>query len=86
MRFIRAHPNSIISKGSYLENILNSNLGNTKRFYRINELAVMLSVSKSTIWNWVKKGSFPQAFKLAENTTAWRSVDIEKWIENRILM
>ena len=66
-----------------MENTINNNLRDTKRFYRINQLAEMLSVSKSTIWNWVKKGSFPPAFKLAENTTAWRCEDVEQWIQAR---
>lgn len=66
-----------------MKNIPICNLNSNKRFYRINQLSEMLSVSKSTIWNWVKKGSFPQAFKLAENTTAWRVEDIDEWIESR---
>lgn len=69
-----------------MENIINTSLGNTKRFYRINHLVEMLSVSKSTIWNWVKKGTFPSAFKLAENTTAWRFEDVEEWIKSRDML
>lgn len=62
---------------------METNLESKKRFYRINQLSEMLSVSKSTIWNWVRKGSFPQAIKLAENTTAWRSEDVDAWINSR---
>lgn len=62
---------------------MQTNFESNKRFYRINQLSEMFSVSKSTIWNWVKKGSFPQAFKLAENTTAWRSEDIDEWVRSR---
>ena len=62
---------------------METNLESNKRFYRINQLSEMLSVSKSTIWNWVRKGSFPQAIKLAENTTAWRSDDVDAWINSR---
>lgn len=53
------------------------------RFYRIKQIAEMLNVSKSTIWSWVGKGSFPAAVKLAENTTAWRHEDVEQWILSR---
>ncbi len=35
-------------------------------------------VSKSTWWDGVKTGHFPQPVKLGVNTTAWRAEDIRK--------
>lgn len=55
----------------------------TPQFYRINQLVKMLSISKSTIWNWVGKDIFPQPYKLGENITAWRASDIHQWVESR---
>ncbi len=51
-------------------------------FYRIKQLAEMLSVSKSSIWGWVKNGTFPKPIKFTKNVTVWSSLDIAKWIEN----
>ncbi|TFH09441.1 MAG: AlpA family phage regulatory protein [Nitrosomonadales bacterium] len=55
----------------------------TKQFYRLNELKLILGVSGSSIWAWVKKNKFPQPVKLSENTTAWHASDIEEWVQSR---
>ena len=55
------------------------------KFYRVKQLAEMLSVSKSSIWGWVKTGKFPQPIKLTKNVTVWNSVDVINWLENAIL-
>lgn len=57
----------------------------TPQFYRLPQLKVRLGVSGSSIWAWVKKGTFPAPIKLAENTTAWHLTDIEAWENSRIL-
>lgn len=54
------------------------------QFFRINQLKQRIGVSASTIWAWVKKGSFPAPVKLSENTTAWNSADVEAWAQSRI--
>lgn len=54
------------------------------QFYRLNQLKSRLGVSGSSIWLWVKKGTFPAPIKLAENTTVWRVEDIDKWATARI--
>lgn len=56
----------------------------TPQFYRLPQLKMRLGVSGSSIWAWVKKGTFPAPIKLAENTTAWHILDIEKWENARI--
>lgn len=55
-----------------------------QQFYRLPQLKVRLGVSGSSIWSWVKKGTFPPPIKLAENTTAWLLADIEAWELSRI--
>lgn len=56
----------------------------TPQFYRLPQLKARLGVSGSSIWAWVKKGTFPAPIKLAENTTAWHLSDIEAWERSRI--
>jgi len=53
------------------------------QFYRLSQLKKQLSVSRSSIWAWVKEGSFPKPIKLGKNCTAWNSSDIDNWIEER---
>jgi len=54
------------------------------QFYRLPHLKQRLGVSGSSIWLWVKKGTFPKPIKLSENVTAWRAVDVERWSADRI--
>lgn len=51
------------------------------KFYRIKQLVEMLNVSKSSIWSWLSAGKFPNPIKIGNNTTVWRSSDIESWIK-----
>jgi len=53
-------------------------------FYRLSQLKEKLSVSRSSIWSWVKDGSFPKPIKLGKNCTAWNSEDIHAWVQSRI--
>ena len=54
------------------------------QFYRLPHLKQRLGVSGSSIWAWVKKGTFPKPIKLSQNTTAWNAADVEAWAADRI--
>ena len=49
---------------------------------RLPEVVKVTSLSRSTIYLKISKGQFPQGIKLSERTVAWKSTDIEKWMEN----
>ncbi len=42
----------------------------------------LIPVGKSTWWQGVKSGKFPQPVKLGERTTAWRVEDIRKLMDS----
>lgn len=42
----------------------------------------IIPVSKSTIWESVKNGSFPSPIKLSPKITVWRVSDIRSYINN----
>ena len=51
---------------------------------RVTELATMLSVSRSTIWRWVKHSStFPDPIKVSDKVTAWRGNEIQDWLQSK---
>jgi prophage regulatory protein len=54
------------------------------QFLRLNHLKERLGVSGSSIWSWVKAGTFPKPIKLSENCTAWNVADVEAWSQSRI--
>jgi prophage regulatory protein len=54
-----------------------------QKFYRINQLVDILSVSKSTIYLWVQQGHFPQPRKIGKNTSVWSEDSIQTWIDEK---
>ena len=57
---------------------------NNIQFYRLSQLKKQLSVSRSSIWAWVKEGTFPKPIKLGKNCTAWNADDVHAWVQSRI--
>jgi prophage regulatory protein len=53
------------------------------RYIRLNELAPMLSLAKSTIYRLIKENKFPKQIKLTERTSVWRLSVINQWIADR---
>lgn len=45
-------------------------------------IPAIIPVSKSTWWNGIKEGRFPQSVKLGPRTTVWRVEDIRLLIES----
>jgi prophage regulatory protein len=59
---------------------------NNIQFYRLSQLKQQLSVSRSSIWSWVKQGTFPKPIKLGKNCTAWNAEDVHAWVEKRTFL
>lgn len=61
-----------------------------ERYYRISELIPnkgsgkkrIVPFSRSTWWNGVKDGRFPQPVKFGPRITAWKESDIRNLLEN----
>lgn len=55
---------------------------NNSGFLRLPEVLKLFPVSKSTWWQGVKGGVYPQPVKLSSRTTAWRVSDIYALIKS----
>lgn len=53
------------------------------RYIRIKELAMMLGISKQTIYRLIALEKFPKQIKLTERTAVWRLSTIEQWVSDR---
>lgn len=54
-------------------------------FYRLPRVREICGgVAPSTIWAWVKAGTFPKPIKLSANTTAWEAQAVDAWAQARI--
>ena len=60
---------------------------NQVRLIRAKELAQLLSVSDTIIWNWVNPNNrryrpeFPKPIKISQNVTAWRESEIVAYLD-----
>lgn len=54
-------------------------------FYRLPRVCEICGgIAPSTVWAWVKAGTFPKPIKLSANTTAWNAADVDAWARSRI--
>lgn len=47
---------------------------------REKQILLILPISRSTLWRWVKQGKFPQPKKLSDRITVWPSTAVHGWI------
>ncbi len=50
-------------------------------FMRLPEVLQLIPISKSSWWDGVKKGTYPEPIHIGQRVTAWRVEDIEALIE-----
>lgn len=53
-------------------------------FLRLKDVLKVFPVSKTTWWDGVKTGRYPQPYKLSEKITAWKVSDIQELVETCI--
>jgi prophage regulatory protein len=53
------------------------------RFLRLPEVEAATGLSGTTIWRREKEGKFPRRRRVGPNVVAWRSDEVEAWIEAR---
>ncbi|MFK7875856.1 MAG: helix-turn-helix transcriptional regulator [Paracoccaceae bacterium] len=53
------------------------------RVIRRPQVEAMTGLSRSTLYDWMKRGEFPQPIKLGARLVAWRESDVIAWLENR---
>lgn len=54
-----------------------------EKLIRRPEVEARIGLSRSTIYDWMKRGDFPQPVKLGERLVAWKESDITAWMEAR---
>ncbi|EIU6778015.1 AlpA family transcriptional regulator [Vibrio parahaemolyticus] len=50
------------------------------RFLRLDEVREKTGLSKSAIYNQIKKGEFPVSVPIGSRTVAWLESDINEWL------
>ncbi|EMM6763383.1 AlpA family phage regulatory protein [Pluralibacter gergoviae] len=52
------------------------------RLIRIKRMMELLSVSRTTLYRWVKQGLFPKPHKVNGRTQGWTTSQYEEWLNN----
>jgi prophage regulatory protein len=56
------------------------------RLVRIHEVMQICSLSRSSIYNAIKLGTFPAPVKTGPRASAWIKQEVEGWVEQRIAL
>ena len=48
------------------------------------EVEARTGLSRSTLYDWMKRGEFPQPVKLGTRLVAWKESDVTAWLESRV--
>jgi prophage regulatory protein len=60
-----------------------TNMAETINVMRRPAVEARTGLSRSTIYDWMKRAEFPQPVKLGARRVAWRESDITQWLESR---
>jgi prophage regulatory protein len=53
------------------------------KLLRRPEVEARTGLSRSTLYEWMKRGEFPQPVRLGTRIVAWRESDVTEWLESR---
>jgi|YelNatPaOPRAMG01_1025707.scaffolds.fasta_scaffold632427_1 prophage regulatory protein len=51
-----------------------------EKFLRVQKVAEMLAIGKSTVWLWVKQNKIPQPIHISSRVSVWRLSEINNYI------
>jgi len=54
-----------------------------EKLLRRPEVEARTGLSRSTLYDWMKRGEFPLPVKLGMRIVAWRESDLSAWLESR---
>jgi prophage regulatory protein len=58
--------------------------GASRRLLRLPEVMRIVGLGRSSLYDRIQHGRFPSPVSLGGRAVAWRSQDIEDWIETRM--
>ena len=54
-----------------------------KRLLKLNAVLSVTSISKTTLYELIRAGEFPQPLRITPQASRWRADEIDAWIESR---
>ena len=50
-------------------------------FLRESDVLELIPISRTTLWRWVRQGTFPRPVKLSNAVTVWKAGKVQAWID-----
>lgn len=54
-----------------------------ERFIRLHEVIQMTGISKTTVYEYIRRGAFPKQYHLTTRISAWKLSEITAWVDSR---
>lgn len=48
------------------------------------DLQKLFKISRSSLWRWESKSTFPKHINIGNNSVRWRRDEVEQWIDQKI--
>lgn len=55
-----------------------------RRFIRLKEVKKICGLSRTTLYQKIKKGEFPESYALGVRAIGWLASDVDAWIASRV--
>ena len=55
-------------------------------FLKVEQVMKVTSLSKATIYRFVREGNFPRPLKLGRRSSSWAASEITEWIASRFTL
>lgn len=56
----------------------------SRRLLRLPEVRQRVGLSRTEIYRRIRRGDFPSAVPLGQRASAWDSVEVDRWIAERV--
>ena len=53
------------------------------RLIRLPEVCLLTGLARATLWEMIRRGTFPSPVRIGLRAVAWRLSDVVAWIESR---
>ena len=53
------------------------------KILKISQVVAQTTLSKSSIYDFIKRGKFPPPVRLSERSVGWLACEVEGWLEQR---
>ena len=58
-------------------------IGTAMKLLRLRQVCATTGLSRSVVYELMKRGEFPKSVRISTRSVAWRSTDVDAWLNSR---